>query len=258
MTHEQLSESAASYALGVLDADEQSAFEAHLHGCEQCRAEVDSYRETVGLLGQAAPRVEPANPDALRARILEQARAVRPIASAPAVRRRGSWMPYMATAASLAIAGFSVWLYVAQRDRNTIVEQQLATARAELAARDSALAAFMGPEVHVVSLAAGTAKPAARVFWNHTRNVFVVTAHDLPPAPAGKAYQLWAIAKGKAPMSMGTFKPSAGGSPEIITVAQNILDAGFIDFCALTVEPEGGSPQPTETPRMIGPWRHVD
>jgi len=37
-----------------------------------------------------------------------------------------------------------------------------------------------------------------------------------------------------------------------------INDAGYIDNCALTLEPAGGSSQPTETPRLVGAWRHVD
>jgi anti-sigma-K factor RskA len=260
MTHEQLIESAAGYALGVLDADERSEFESHLTGCAQCRAEVDSYRETVGLVGTVAPPAVPANSAALRARILERASAARPIASAPSARarQRDSWVPWTAAAASIAIAAFSTWLYASQRDRNTRMQEELTAARNELAARDSALAALMGPEVHVVSLAQATNKPAARVFWNHTRNVFVVTAHALPPAPDGKTYQLWAISKGKPPVSMGTFNPDADGGAIVLPVSTAVNEAGFIDFCALTVEPQGGSSQPTETPRLIGSWRHVD
>ena len=33
---------------------------------------------------------------------------------------------------------------------------------------------------------------------------------------------------------------------------------GFVDNCGLTEEPAGGSPQPTETPRLLGVWVHTD
>ncbi len=37
-----------------------------------------------------------------------------------------------------------------------------------------------------------------------------------------------------------------------------ITGLGVIDVCALTEEPAGGSPGPTETPRLAGEWRHTD
>ncbi|MGH7699335.1 MAG: anti-sigma factor domain-containing protein, partial [Gemmatimonadales bacterium] len=130
---------------------------------------------------------------------------------------------------------------------------------AEVAARDSTLAALLGPEVHVVSLAATDREPTARVFWNHRRGVFIVTAFDLPPAPTGRTYQLWAIQHGRPPRSMGTFNTSgAGRATVVLPVDPAITQAGFIDLCGLTQEPAGGSPQPTETPRLLGTWRHTD
>ncbi|MGQ0767506.1 MAG: anti-sigma factor domain-containing protein, partial [Gemmatimonadota bacterium] len=61
------------------------------------------------------------------------------------------------------------------------------------------------------------------------------------------------------PMSMGTFNPDSNGRATLIVpVGQDVLAAGLIDTCAVTLEPAGGSPQPTETPRLIGAWRHVD
>lgn len=71
---------AAPYALGALDPDETAAFEAHLAGCAACRAEVESFRDVVGLVGFAARPAEP--PLALRDRILRDAHKVRPIRSA--------------------------------------------------------------------------------------------------------------------------------------------------------------------------------
>ncbi|ETK33642.1 hypothetical protein GCM10009530_65160 [Microbispora corallina] len=40
----------AAYALGVLDDDETEAFERHLDGCAQCRAELLENQELPGLL----------------------------------------------------------------------------------------------------------------------------------------------------------------------------------------------------------------
>lgn len=239
------SESAVAYALDALGGEDRRVFESHLAGCVACRREVQSLREVAGLLAQAAPTVAP--PPGLRDRVLDTARRVRPIG-----RPRRAWLAWAAVAASLVVA-VAAGL---QGRRQAARARELA---AQVAARDSTLAALLGPEVHVVSLAATGRQPTARVFWNHRRARFIVTAFDLPTAPAGRTYQLWAIAKGKAPLSMGTFNTNAAGRATLtVPVDSAITQLGFIDFCGLTEEPAGGSPQPTETPRLLGAWRHTD
>ena len=270
MTHQELIDSAASYALEALDPGERPAFEAHLASCAECQAEVAAYREVAGALAHAAPQTMIPQSDRLRERILREARQVRPIASAPSAvavvatppvpSKKRSTVPWAIAMVSLAAAVVIGFVYQGQRSEANALRAQLAAANATLAREDSTLSAFLGPEVHVVSLMApDAAKPALRVFWNHTRHTFIVTALDLPPAPSGKTYQLWALRKGQAPMSMGTFDPNASGRTlTTLAVSQPITDGGLIDDCALTVEPVGGSPQPTESPRLVGSWRHVD
>ena len=166
---------------------------------------------------------------------------------------------WLAAAACLTLAAISGLAYRGERAQLAQLRDDLASTRAEMMRRDSVVAAFLGPEVHVVSLSAPQRKPAMRVYWNHTKNVFIVTAFDVPAAPAGKTYQLWALHKGKLPLSMGIFTVDAGGRAlAVVPVPRNVTDAGFIDDCGLTLEPAGGSPQPTESPRLVGSWRHVD
>jgi anti-sigma-K factor RskA len=259
MTHQQLLDSAALYALDALDGEERAAFEAHLPGCEECRSEVASYRNVVGLLAYAAPPKRPANEAALRERLVTRARQAPPISRARSWSLRTPRAAWTAAAACLVLAAASGLAYRAEHGKRARLESELASERAALALRDSTIAAFLGPEVHVVSLSVPEHKPSARVFWNHTRNVFIVTAFDLPTAPSGKTYQLWALAKGKAPVSMGTFNTDPRGRvATVLPVGKDIAESGFIDDCGLTVEPAGGSPQPTESPRLIGTWRHVD
>lgn len=245
-------ESAAGYALDALDGADRAAFETHLADCAACRRDVLSLREVAGLLAHTAPAAPPPPtppPPALRDRVLAEARRVRPIG-----RRRGVPPPiaWAAAAASLLVAVGSGL----QARRATARARELAV---QVAARDSTLAALLGPEVHVVSLAATGREPSARVFWNQRRAVFIVTAFDLPAAPPGRTYQLWAVAKDRAPISMGTFNTDVSGRATVVLpVDTTITRLGFIDFCGLTEEPAGGSPQPTETPRLLGAWRHTD
>jgi anti-sigma-K factor RskA len=270
MTHQESMDSAASYALDALDQEERRVFEAHLSSCAQCQSEVAACREVTGVLAHAAPASPIPDSGALRDRILRDARQIRPIGTAPrsaapasprvTVRPRGSVVSWLVAAGAVVAAVGMGMVYRAERERVAHLQIELATAQATLARDDSTLAAFLGPEVHVVSLTAPSEqKPRLRVFWNHTRRAFIVTALNLAPAPAGKTYQLWALRKGKPPMSMGTFDADASGrTATTLVVTREIDDGGLIDDCALTIEPAGGSPQPTEQPRLIGSWRHVD
>jgi len=82
----------------------------------------------------------------------------------------------------------------------------------------------------------------------------VVAAFDLPPAPAGRTYQLWAIKKGQSPVSLGTFNTSGGGRAIVTLPVPTGLKP---DLSAVTEEPSGGSPQPTQQPFLVGAWQGI-
>jgi anti-sigma-K factor RskA len=256
MTAHEWQEQAAPYALRILSPEERRAFEAHLAGCDACRADVRAYTEVAAALAHAAPTAEP--PGALRDRVLAEARRVRPIGTGMRTAPRALY-PWLAAAAALLLAvggAMATWRLTA---RVHDLERDLAGRDSVHAADSAALALLTGPDVNVVSLAGTNRAPSARIVWNHARNRFVVFAFDLPAAPAGRTYQLWAIAKGHAPLSMGTFNTDAEGRARVVlTVDREIAALGFVDNCGLTEEPSGGSPQPTETPRLLGAWTRSD
>ena len=297
MSQRDWSEFAAAYALGALEGEEREAFEAQLARDPGLVAEVRSYENVAGLIGEAhAPK---APPEHLKQRILDRARGVVPLPErspkppspadpdsadrAPSATtgelagtgRDGSgstkgpifrMAPWLAAAAALVVS-FGTWnaYREADLDRTRLLSE--VEALRESVARESGartqgeavLTGLLGPEVHSVSLATEGQPPAARVYWNHTEDLFVVTAFDLPPAPDGSTYQLWAIAEGQAPVSMGTFDTDDSGSAALtLPVDPDIRDLGLIALCGLTLEPTGGSTQPTEQPRLIGAWRHAE
>lgn len=261
MSHEQWLELAAAYALDALDATERTAFDAHLVRCAECRLAVQEYREVAGLLMHATEPV--AAPAGLQDRVMAklqdakaEPRTLVPRRSAAPWRSAASWL----AAASLVVAAALGALWRKSNEGEQLARGEAAALRRALGDRDSLLASLRGPRVHVVSLSAsGGERTVARVFWNHEQHRFVVTAFDIPAARRGRTYQLWAIAKGHAPVSMGTFNTNPDGvATVILPVGTTIESLGVIDLCALTEEPDGGSPQPTETPRLAGSWRHTD
>src|SRR5438094_10614191 len=72
MVHEDYKEMLAPQALDALDPTDARAFEDHLRGCAECRAEVADWRDTAAWLAHAATPTAPS--DALRARILSAAK----------------------------------------------------------------------------------------------------------------------------------------------------------------------------------------
>ena len=272
MSDRDWTELAAAYSLDALDAEEGAEFEKRLAVDQQLQREVDTYREVVGEIGHVLPPIQP--PDELRERILGRARtgpnaaSLLPLTRPPTSDRFTRWVsvPWLAAAASIVLAmGVGAAYRQSGLERVRLQDQlgdalsALAESESASAQQDSVVATFIGPEVHVVSLSADGGKPVVRVFWNHIQEQFIVTAFGLPAAPAGRTYQLWAMPQGQAPVSMGTFDmDSDERTALILPVPADVLAIDFVHACGLTVEPAGGSRQPTETPRLVGDWRHAD
>jgi len=237
---EPVRELAAGYALGALSPAETRAFETAMRDSPELVREVADYRELNALL---ALRPGP-QPDArLRQRLGERIGAGK-VESIPAVRsRRTPWLELLAAAAVLLAAGlaFRIW---ALRERLDQTENALAASERQLARREATLNTLLSAqaELTIVQLkATGDNAPGIQFFWNRRANTAVAQAFRLPPAPKGKAYQLWVMQNGK-PVPGPVFVPEPDGHALILTFA---LPAGGIQAAAVTVEPEGGSTTPT-------------
>jgi len=250
MSEHQWREAAAAYALGALSAEEASAFEAHLEGCAACRADVQAFHEVAGHLAEAAPSAVPA--PGLRERVLREARRVRPLPRSP---RRVPLVPWLAAAAALLLAVGLGRGYLRARGDGDALRVQLGRAHDSIAQQQQVLATILAPDVTTAALASKGQPPSARLFWNPARHRVVISVFHLPPAPAGRTYQLWAIARGQAPVSVGIFNTTPDGR----LVAAMDVPAGLVfEVTAVTEEPAGGSPQPTQSPFLVGQLQRTD
>jgi anti-sigma-K factor RskA len=91
------------------------------------------------------------------------------------------------------------------------------------------------------------------VFGNLDR--LVAHAAQLPARPAGRDYELWALPKGGAPVSLGVL-PAAGATSRTLTAIQKQALANSSQV-AVSIEPRGGSPtgQPTGDIVFTAPLR---
>jgi len=258
-----------AYAVDALDDSERAQFEQHLAGCAACQAEVASLAAaatTLSSLSDTAP------PPGLRAKVLQGITTVRPLPplvsgdgepgdistrepalSAPpqpaaagpetapdelaarrggrqAETRRGSplrWLVAAATAAILAIGGFAVWRSTDSGSTTppTVAEQ----VRSAPDAKTSSDVALPG---------GGT----ATVVRSPSLGKAVVITSDLPSAPAGKVYQLWL----QDPSGHFTSAGLMDASGDQTVVLQG--DAADAQAAGITIEPAGGSEQPTSNP----------
>lgn len=130
---------------------------------------------------------------------------------------------------------------------------QLDTTNGELARVRFESELLAAPDSHTAALAGTQVARSARaklVFSEATGEAILVAA-DLPPAPAGKAYQLWYIAEGKPPMPGSVFTTDQSGRGEL---RERIPPEGRrAQVFAVTLEPAGGLPAPSGEIYLKGP-----
>ncbi len=261
-----------SYALGALDGDELRLVEEHLAaGCPECRrqlAELDADLET---LAAGLPAVAPS--ELVRARVERavQAEPRVPAAARPATagdvataarpaggRGTVGKTPWLALAASLLLLAAAGWGWLAARgdaarlgaERDRLagaaadLDRRLAEARAEQVRLERAMQVLSAPGMKPVQLAGLEGAPQAegRTFVDPAARRAVFVAANLPQPEAGKTYQLWFIGAG-GPVSAGVFEVDAEGRASL--EVEGIAPVEEIAAWAVTVEPDGGLPQPT-------------
>jgi anti-sigma-K factor RskA len=161
--------------------------------------------------------------------------------------------------AAVVVIGIGVAAYaLGERSRANRLAEQLAQAildqralRASLDSNARMIDQLVGPAVQVVELtSSGERRPSGRMFWDQASDSWTFIAHDLPPLPAGRTYQLWLIDAGQQKISAGTFAPESNGNA--LVRAQYRLSPDSLAVVAVTEEPEGGVPQPTGSIVLAG------
>lgn len=257
----------AAHALGALDREEARRVEEHLATCAECRAEMEAWSDTASALVYAAPASEPS--PALRSRILESVRAVDAAQSAPEVKSepgkafpssnviampRPRWsraQTFGAIAASLALIAlaatlFVTWRRLSETRRELAKYQQDMNALAKQAAEErQARELLTSPQSQSAQLAGTNMAPgaSAQLAFDRRTGHAMLFAYNLPPAPAGKAYQLWFISGGRV-MPGKVFTPDTTGRA-MLNEQVPVTNLGSSPVFAVTLEPSGGVESPT-------------
>ena len=236
-----------SYALDALPANELSDFERHLARCPSCSEEVRGLRETAARLALAA--AEPPPPE-MRARVLAAVPLTRQLPpggrhAAPSSGQRGGLrrLPLKRTgltAGILTLVAAVAFLVVFQVSTTRQLHQVQAGSRA-------ITAVLAAPDAHAETMKAAGGGTVT-VVVSKTEHEAVVTSAHLPSLSGGRVYQLWVIhgsPKTKVTARSMGLLAAADSATTTPALASDVV-AG--DQLGITVEPAGGTSQPTTVP----------
>jgi anti-sigma-K factor RskA len=234
------------YALGIAEDPELAEIRAHLdRNCPTCVPGVRSARELITLIGASAPVTEP--PARLRKRVLAIA--------GPQKASLWNWSPVWAAVAAGALIAAIFFNTRAQRASAELaqagaelqrVQSESAAQSRELARLNEAFAILNQPDAKQVVFGGGAPQPPrGRVFLDPTRGVLLL-ASNLPPAPAGKIYEMWVIPKGGKPVPAGLFQSASDGTA--LHVLAGPVDVAGTAAVAVTVELAAGAQVPNLPP----------
>ncbi|MGN6524473.1 MAG: anti-sigma factor, partial [Actinomycetes bacterium] len=268
------------YAVNALDGDERTEFEQHLASCPACQSEVRELQATAARLGDAEEVVPPSAMKAAVLAAIRQTRQLPPVVGGqagagersggqagaaerdgahgaaddargtsaagadasvtptavvvPLDRRRRSWWRSPLTAAAAALVILAGGEGIALVGQHQQLDQQQAIA--------ASISRVLAAPDHTVRTADVTGGGQASVIA--ANGEAVVLASDLAGLASDKTYQLWVIRDGQA-RSVGLLGTGSGMTSTLVR------DVRSGDAVGVTVEPAGGSRQPTTTPVVV-------
>lgn len=251
---EDLHSLAAPYALDALEPDERRRFEKHLERCDRCPAEVRALSEDAVRLAWSTAAPAPA---AMRDRVFAAVRNTPqenqswsaqparpqhlpphvwgteppPKARARAPRTRPLFAPLATATAAAALVVASLFAVQANRtqDQLDVQRAQASEIAHVLAAPDARATSDRDADGNRIGVIASAEEGSA-----------IVTLSGFEDLPKNRVHQLWLMRPNVQPRSLGLFD----GDTPLVTSGMN-TDATSL---AVTVEPDGGSPQPTSQP----------
>ena len=231
--HAPFLENIPAYALGALDADDAAALEKHLGQCASCRTELAEYRSMADSLLTAVPSKQP--PAMLRRRIQDQL----PSAGKKS-QKRFEW-----SFNRLAV-GFVVILLLAMNVVSLNQMRQIQAQQAQFTNQmdDAQVALAMLSYPGVQRLSVDGENLTGSLLLDNDRNIAALIVWDIPQLQNDQTYQVWLIDPQGGRVGAGIFNSQAD---QAYTTQVIYAKQGFSNFVGIgvTVEPAGGSSQPT-------------
>jgi anti-sigma-K factor RskA len=261
-------------------------------GCASCEAELNRFENTVAGIGLSTAEVEPPEylRDLLSARIerepqdeipsgaasagtlKEHASEIRPAPTKPAPGRpvfapphqqRTSYLPWALAAALAVVAALAFHAYRQSEAINLQLQQKAVSAEGDsenlrmlLSIQQEKSRKF--EEIRSILSASGAKAivlagrspdaPSLSAVWDAGKNLCLI-AGSMQPPPEGKAYQIW-FAEGTQRVSPGLLQADSEG--RVLMFVELPPEITRLDSVLITLEPAGGSKQPTTMAVALG------
>ena len=216
-----------AYAVNALSAEEAESFAHHLEHCSACRDEVRELQAAAARMG-ASEAVAP--PEALKARVLaaadRQPQLPPKVTSIEQARSR-RWTSKLVGAAAAVVLVVAAGIGIS-RMQSSDEAPPVAGPVAQV---------FEAPDAHTTTVTTANGG-RVKVATSAEAGRMAVETSGLPRLER-KSYQMWAIHNGK-PTSVGIIEDLDAGKVMPMPASGTKV--------AITVEPEGGSKQPTRQP----------
>ena len=270
MKWNKVKEIAPLYVIGALDEKTAHDLEASLNSAtpQQLRV-IARWRDVAALLHQALPLQSP--PDYLRERLLNRiaegtqqtpieiaveestseglaGRAEEKVLLFVQTRRAESRPAHWLLIAATALLAFTAGYLFKQnsdlaRERDSVALERDDLSK-EMAKWRRQVDDIVSPTTRIIAMVGEeTPKANAKVVWDTNARQWAIYIFDLPAPPSDKDYQLWYVTK-NAKISVAVFRTDEQGRAVLkLTLPPDAL--ADLAATAVTLEPRGGSPQPT-------------
>lgn len=229
-----------AYALGSLEPEDIQRVEEHLHGCLLCREESSAFQNAADQLSLAAPMASPSSD--LKDRLMQRVHQVSP-ARAKGQERLSRLAPSRP---------FWERLFPAWGLASLVLIVALAASTFLLWQRMEQLEFRTPGGMHAVPLSPPKEGSEATgfVLISADGDDGALVVDGLPPLGDDQQYQLWLIRDGQRTSGavFSTDEKSYGGTR--IRAPRPLTDYSAV---GITIEPAGGSPQPTGEQVLAGP-----
>jgi hypothetical protein len=235
---DDIAEAIAAYALDALPPEDEARIVAFIAVHPEADALLEEYRSIVGLIPYAAAPSAP--PPYVRDGVLRSIRGEHSRRRWLPMRRvRYRFVPVFAACALLLLLVWNIGLQV--RPVSAPAPTNPNTPISDILSAQGLMTFAMDPQPDAPSA-------SGRVYLTPDLSQAAMAVWKLPPLSADRTYQLWFRLDDQTRVSITTFSVDEKGSAVLrLNVPQ--MSHPYVQ-CGITLEPRGGSPQPTG-PRIL-------
>ncbi|MEM9921099.1 MAG: anti-sigma factor [Bacteroidota bacterium] len=243
------------YVLGIAGPEERAEVERYIEEFPELRKQLDELSKGLEAYARAHTKTPPAH---LRRKVLKAIKKEAGVPEQedpirlPARKSRPNWITTIAALMILGLTGICISMYLKQAES----QEQIAVLSSQVQALQRDYQSLQRVDVQLkkqfailkdigtqhVQLQGSDLAPSAKavVYWNENHQDAYLNVVDLPDAPHGHQYQVWADVNGKH-LNMGLLEGARDTGVALFNLPYIEHSQGFV----ITLENKGGSPHPT-------------